>query len=106
SGPAHGTLALNADGSFTYTPTANYNGSDSFTYKANDGSLSGNVATVSLTINAVNDQPVVAQGIADISIAEDEPFSFTIPANTFFDVDGDALTYTARLAGNPGTSLP
>ena len=36
-GPAHGTLTLNADGSFTYTPTANYNGTDSFTYKANDG---------------------------------------------------------------------
>ena len=37
SGPANGTLALNADGSFTYTPAANYNGADSFTYKANDG---------------------------------------------------------------------
>ncbi len=48
SGPAHGTLTLNADGSFTYTPDANYHGSDSFTYKANDGSLDSNVATVSL----------------------------------------------------------
>ena len=37
TGPAHGTLTLNADGSFTYTPAANYNGTDSFTYKANDG---------------------------------------------------------------------
>ena len=36
--PGHGTLTLNADGSFTYTPAANYNGTDSFTYKANDGS--------------------------------------------------------------------
>ena len=36
SGPAHGTLALNSDGSFTYTPSANYNGSDAFRYKAND----------------------------------------------------------------------
>src|SRR5262249_23146950 len=37
-GPAHGELSLNADGSFTYTPNADYNGADSFTYKANDGS--------------------------------------------------------------------
>ena len=35
--PAHGTLTLNADGSFTYTPTANYNGPDTFTYRATDG---------------------------------------------------------------------
>src|SRR5439155_22087090 len=52
SGPAHGTVTLSADGSFTYTPAANYNGSDSFTYKANDGSLDGNTATVSLTVTA------------------------------------------------------
>ena len=47
SGPAHGSLTLNADGSFTYTPSANYNGPDSFTYKANDGQADSNVATVS-----------------------------------------------------------
>ena len=37
SGPARGALALNGDGTFTYTPAANYSGSDSFTYRANDG---------------------------------------------------------------------
>src|SRR5437667_6711322 len=37
NGPAHGTLSLNSDGSFTYSPALNYNGPDSFTYKANDG---------------------------------------------------------------------
>ena len=37
--PAHGTVILNADGGFTYTPAANYHGADSFTYKVNDGSL-------------------------------------------------------------------
>ena len=46
TGPAHGTLTLNANGSFTYTPAANYNGPDSFTYKANDGTADSNVATV------------------------------------------------------------
>ena len=43
TGPAHGTLALNANGSFTYTPTANYNGADSFTYRASDGTANSGV---------------------------------------------------------------
>src|SRR5262249_31269611 len=48
SGPAHGSLSLNPDGSFTYTPNANYNGPDSFSYKANDGGADSNVATLSI----------------------------------------------------------
>ena len=50
--PAHGSLTLNSDGSFTYTPTGGYAGPDSFTYHANDGSSSSSVATVSLTVSA------------------------------------------------------
>ncbi len=46
----HGTVAMNADGRFTYTPAANYNGPDSFSFKANDGSLDSNTATVSITV--------------------------------------------------------
>src|SRR5207249_526680 len=60
SGPAAGTLALVADGSFVYTPGANFHGSDSFSYKANDGAADSNVATVSITVNSVNDPPVAA----------------------------------------------
>ncbi len=56
--PAVGALTFNANGSFTYTPTADYNGSVNFTYQANDGQLDSNVATVTLTINPVNDPPV------------------------------------------------
>src|SRR5206468_33025 len=62
SGPSKGTLTLNADGSFSYTPSANVNGSDSFTYRASDGSLSSEVATVTITINAVQDPPVADAG--------------------------------------------
>ena len=47
---AHGVLALSTDGGFTYTPSANYSGSDSFTYHASDGTASSNIVTVSLTV--------------------------------------------------------
>lgn len=57
SNPTHGTLSLNANGSFTYTPAAGYSGSDSFTYKANDTGLDSNVATVNLTVQP---NPVVS----------------------------------------------
>ena len=70
TGPAHGTLTLNADGSFTYTPAANYYGQDSFTYKANDGTADSNVATVSITVNPVNDAPTL-DGIGNVTINQD-----------------------------------
>jgi FtsP/CotA-like multicopper oxidase with cupredoxin domain len=51
SGPAQGTLQLNPDGSFTYTPKANFSGTDTFTYKANDGVLDSlNAATVTIRV--------------------------------------------------------
>ncbi|MFE4258382.1 FG-GAP-like repeat-containing protein [Streptomyces sp. NPDC056883] len=52
TGPAHGTLTLNADGSFTYQPESAYVGSDSFTYKATDGTVDSNIATVTLNVSA------------------------------------------------------
>ena len=55
---ANGALNLAADGSFDYTPAANFSGTDSFTYRANDGSANSNVATVTLTVNEANDAPV------------------------------------------------
>jgi VCBS repeat-containing protein len=58
TGPAHGSLTLNSDGSFVYTPGANYNGVDSFTYKANDGMADSAPVTVTLSITPVNDVPV------------------------------------------------
>lgn len=92
TGPSHGTLTLGVDGSFTYTPDANFNGTDSFTYKANDGALDSNVATVSLTIVAVNDPPVAT---AD-SYVTSEDVSLTIPTNGVLandsDIEGDSLT--------------
>jgi VCBS repeat-containing protein len=90
SGPAHGSLTLNADGSFTYTPDANYNGADSFSYTATDGSADSNTATVTLTISAVNDAPVADAG-PDLWNGEGSHRTFDGTAS--FDVDGDALSY-------------
>ncbi len=71
TGPSHGTLTLNADGSFSYTPAANFNGSDSFTYRASDGTLTSNVATVTLTVTAVNDAPTVTVAAGGTCGADD-----------------------------------
>ncbi len=57
SQPAHGSLIGSAP-SFTYRPNANFNGSDSFTFKVNDGQSDSNVATVSIMVNSVNDAPL------------------------------------------------
>jgi hypothetical protein len=56
-GPNHGTLTLNANGSFTYVPRPFFNGTDSFTYRASDTSNLSNLATVTITVNAVNVAP-------------------------------------------------
>jgi VCBS repeat-containing protein len=50
TGPSHGTLTLNSDGSFTYVPDADWTGTDSFTYTANDGTVDSNVATVTIAV--------------------------------------------------------
>ncbi|HEX8275256.1 MAG TPA: Ig-like domain-containing protein, partial [Longimicrobiaceae bacterium] len=95
SGPAHGTLTLNANGSFTYTPAANYNGPDSFTYKANDGTSDSNVATVTLTINAVVDVPVATNDA--YSTAEDTPLSVAAPGVLGNDSNPESGTLTSVL---------
>jgi VCBS repeat-containing protein len=97
TGPANGTVTVNANGSYVYTPNANYNGTDSFTVRANDGALNSTPATVTITVNAVNDAPIVATLLADRSSAEDTAINFTLPAGSFTDVEGTALTYTTSV---------
>jgi hypothetical protein len=66
SGPSHAAtngFTLNQeDGSFSYTPALNFNGQDSFTYKANDGTADSNTATVTITVLPVNDAPSFTKG--------------------------------------------
>ena len=65
TGPAHGSLTLNGDGSFSYTPDADWHGTDTFTYQANDGALDSNLATVTITVNPDNDAPTTESGDPD-----------------------------------------
>lgn len=92
--PAHGTVAV-VGSTVTYTPALNYSGSDSFTYRAFDGIAYSATATVSVTVNAVNDAPVLS-GVSDTySIPELSAFTFTATAA---DVDSGSLTYSLTSA--------
>jgi VCBS repeat-containing protein len=100
SGTSHGTLTLNANGSFVYTPAANFNETDSFTYKANDGTADSNVATVTITVKAVNDAPVAKNDHYSI----DKHTTLTVAGKGVLtnDSDVDSTTLTAILV--TGTS--
>lgn len=71
-----GTLTLNSDGSFSYTPPANWFGVTNFTYYANDGQEDSNTAVVTLTVLSENDLPVVNAG-GDETANEGEVISFS-----------------------------
>ncbi len=112
SPPAHGTLSVvvpgpacaNPGGSstctatVTYTPFANYNGTDSFSYKANDGTFDSNIATVSITVNAVNDTPVANSQSA--STTEDTAIILTLSG---MDVDGNNLSFAVASGPSQGS---
>ena len=68
--PAHGTLTVNTNGAFTYTPAANYFGSDSFTFSVSDGHGGSDTGTVNITVNPVNDAPSFTKG-PDVNVNED-----------------------------------
>ena len=85
----NGMASVNADGSYSYVPNANYHGSDSFTYSVSDGKGGSNTYTVSLTVNPVNDAPTAANSSQTLN--EDKTLSGKLPAAT--DVDGDKVSY-------------
>jgi hypothetical protein len=97
AGPTNAaSFTLNADGSFTYAPSANFSGSDTFTYRASDGSLESADVTVTITVNALNDAPVITSNggaaTASVSIAENTTAVTTVTAT---DADiGATLSYS------------
>jgi hypothetical protein len=95
--PAHGTVSGNGS-TFTYTPNKDFNGSDTFTFKTNDGTIDSNVARIRIEIRPVNDQPVANEDAAtsdaaaiDVKVLENDK-----------DIDGDRLILTRVGSANGG----
>ncbi len=103
--PAHGTVTL-VGTTATYTPELNFNGSDTFTYKANDGMADSNVATVTITVTSVNDAPVAVDD--EYTVAEKETLTIDAPGvlGNDSDVDGDALSAILVDTVSNGTLTP
>lgn len=100
SGPANAAVfMLNADGTFTYTHDNSESTSDSFTYRANDGADDSNIATVSISVSAVNDPPVAVDDVD--STNEDVALNIADTALTGNDTDPDGPTLTVTAVGNP-----
>jgi hypothetical protein len=96
--PTRGTLGTLSGSSILYTPNADFTGSDSFTFRTNDGGLNSNTATVSITVTPANDAPV-ANSVA-VSTPEDTAKQITMTA---FDVEGNPLTYSIVTPPTLGT---
>ena len=99
SDPQHGKVVVNEDGSYTYTPNANYNGGDSFTVLVSDGKGGTALSTVNIEVTPVNDPPKITDPNGNIdpvtghytaTTDEDKPVSGKVSAT---DVDGDTLTF-------------
>lgn len=110
NGPAHGTLTLNADGSFVYTPTANFHGTDTFDYSlevTDPKRVAGTeameppmTATVTITVNPVNDPPQAIGDTASVVAGVAKPVTVVVNDT---DTDGDTLTVISVTQGSKGT---
>ena len=90
----HGTLELHEDGTFVYEPDENFNGVDTFTYKAFDGEEESPEATVTITVEPANDAPVF-ESMADKGIVAGGTLTFTLAASDPLDDPADAITFSA-----------
>jgi CshA-type fibril repeat protein len=91
----HGTVAINPDGTITYTPNPDFNGTDTISYTISDGKGGTSTATVSVTVSPVNDAPAIVDDVA--KTPRDEPVTIPVLVNDS-DVDGDPLTVTGATA--------
>jgi len=101
--PTNGVLSGTAP-NLTYTPNADYNGADSFTFKVNDGTVDSNTAIVSITVTAVNDPPVATA--QSMTTEEDTAVSIMLEHAAASDADDGILTYTLVDQPRNGTLFP
>ena len=108
SGVANGSLTLNADGSFVYTPRPGFFGTDSFQYKVTDGSLGSNIATVTISVTSINDGPVVMVPIAqETQVNVSKVFASASNRISISDVDAAVAVVQVQLnAANGNLTLP
>ncbi|MDV7341862.1 tandem-95 repeat protein, partial [Terasakiella sp. A23] len=104
--PTNGVAVLNDDGTVTYTPADDYNGTDSFTYTVTDNDGETQIATVNLTVTPENDAPV----IDSIDLADGTEYAeYTLTAADLLaaasDVDGDTLSITDVSSTDPDVSI-
>ncbi|MCK5635375.1 MAG: tandem-95 repeat protein, partial [Anaerolineales bacterium] len=98
AGPVHeDSFTLNADGSFDYVPTANYHGSDSFDYEACDPTARCDDASVIITVDSINDDPIALPDTATTD--EDTPVVIDVLGNDSDPADGDTLSVASAGAG-------
>jgi hypothetical protein len=93
----NGSVTINADNTLSYSPRADFSGTDSFTYTVCDGEGGESTATVNVTVEAVNDAPTANDGRA--ATLEDKPVSIGLRAK---DVDGDELSYVILRSPSSG----
>jgi subtilisin family serine protease len=86
---SNGLLSLNDNGEFNYTPNANFNGTDSFSYQIFDGQLLSEIATVNLTVNPVNHAPIANND--NFQLTSDKIIKFSDILANDIDMDGDAI---------------
>ncbi len=89
--PAHGTLVQSIGGRVTYTPTANWNGTDTFTYTVSDGTSTSAAATGTVYVLPINDAPTANAVTVSVPAPGNQAVNITLSGN---DVDGDALTFS------------
>ncbi|MDJ0776723.1 MAG: tandem-95 repeat protein [Gammaproteobacteria bacterium] len=110
SAATNGTASVSGTGAsptISYTPNADFSGGDSFDVTVSDGNGGSDTITVNVTVDPVNDDPVIAEGDSvGVTMSEDgAPIAFVAPTISATDIDGGALSWTGSAASNGAASV-